>query len=268
MANELDELTGPTAREGRDVNVISKQISVEVGVGSQIFEIALWSGGAIPGLVLLLTGALPPLQAIGLSLAGILPGVIFLFMKTNALAYFRKLQQKMQADASQIDNYLEQRVMILNNVVGLVERSIDLDKDVMKTVAAYRGGVHPTSDADRNQASQHLDGIFSHLNVAFEAYPDLKAHAAIADAMRQNSYLQKEITAARSLYNDTVAMWNQDIFAWPTKQIVEHQAIAVHDARVHASPDEHASRLPARPFEDAHARSTRPPVTENAIEKT
>jgi LemA protein len=38
--------------------------------------------------------------------------------------------------------------------------------------------------------------------------------------MRQNSYLQKEITAARSLYNDTVARWNQDIFAWPTKRIV------------------------------------------------
>jgi len=60
----------------------------------------------------------------------------------------------------------------------------------------------------------------SRLNVAFEAYPDLKAHAAIADALRQNSYLQKEITAARTLYNDTVARWNQDIFAWPTKQIV------------------------------------------------
>ena len=57
-----------------------------------------------------------------------------------------------------------------------------------------------------------------------EAYPDLKAQAVIADAMRQNSYLQKEVTAARSLYNDTVGMWNQDVFAWPTKQIVAARA--------------------------------------------
>lgn len=84
---------------------------VEVGTGSLIFEVALW-------------------------ILGILPGLIFLFMKINALAYLRKLQQKIQADASQIDNYLEQRVVILQNVVGLVEKSIDLDKDVMKTVAA------------------------------------------------------------------------------------------------------------------------------------
>ena len=39
-------------------------------------------------------------------------------------------------------------------------------------------------------------------------------------AMKQNMYLQREITAARELYNDTVNTWNRDIFAWPTKMIV------------------------------------------------
>ena len=62
------------------------------------------------------------------------------------------------------------------------------------------------------------------INVAFEAYPELRAQDNIAEAMRQNSYLQKEITAARTLYNDTVATWNQDIFSWPTKQIVAAKA--------------------------------------------
>lgn len=199
MANELDEVTGPVNSEGRDVNVINKQIKVEVGTGSKVFEIALW-------------------------VLGILPGLVFLFMKINALAYLRKLQQRIQADASQIDNYLEQRVVILQNVVGLVEKSIDLDKDVMKSVAAYRSGQNPTSDMQRNEASKQLDGIFSRINVAFESYPELKAHAVLADAMRQNSYLQKEITAARTLYNDTLSIWNQDIFAWPTKQIVAAKA--------------------------------------------
>ena len=40
------------------------------------------------------------------------------------------------------------------------------------------------------------------------------------NAMQQNMYLQREITAARELYNDTVNEWNKDIFAWPTKKIV------------------------------------------------
>ncbi len=197
MGNELNELTGPTNVEGRDINVIEKQLPVKVGVGSTIFEIVLW-------------------------LLFIIPGLVFLFMKISARNYFRKLQQKLQADASQIDNYLEQRVQILQNVAPLLERAIDLDKDVMKSVAAFRGGAR--GDAARNVVSQQLDVTFGRLFPQVEAYPDLKAHAAIADAMRQNSYLQKEITAARSLYNDTVNIWNSDIYSWPTKMIVAARA--------------------------------------------
>ena len=58
------------------------------------------------------------------------------------------------------------------------------------------------------------------INIAMENYPDLKAHNEIADVLQQNSYLQREITAAREVYNDTVNQWNSDIFSWPTKQIV------------------------------------------------
>lgn len=197
MANELDELTGFVNPDGRDINVIEKQLQVKIGFGSVLFEIMLW-------------------------VLGIFPGLIFLFMKINAANYFRQLQQKIQADASQIDNYIEQRVQILQNVAPLLEKAIDLDKDVMKSVAAFRGGVNP--EADRNELSRQLDGAFARLFPQIEAYPELKAHAAIADAMQQNSYLQKEITAARALYNDTVNQWNTDIYAWPTKMIVAAKA--------------------------------------------
>ena len=95
MANELDEMTGPVNAQGRDVNVIERQLPVQVGFGSALFEILLW-------------------------VCGIVPGIIFLFMKISAKNYFQKLQQKIQADASQIDNFLEQRVMILQNVARLV----------------------------------------------------------------------------------------------------------------------------------------------------
>ena len=53
MANELDELNGPIAEEGRDVNVIQKQIPVKTGAGSVVFEVVLWVLGIIPGLVFL-----------------------------------------------------------------------------------------------------------------------------------------------------------------------------------------------------------------------
>lgn len=195
MANELDELNDPVNKEGRDVAVIEKQLPVKVGIGSTIFEIILW-------------------------ICGIIPGIIFLFMKIKAGNYFSQLQQKIQHDASQIDNYLEQRVVILQNCAKLLDKAIDLDKTTMTEIAAYRSGHNPDDDAARNEFAGKLDSVGRSINVAFENYPDLKAHAEIADAMQQNSYLQKEITAARELYNDTVNTWNRDIYAWPTKMIV------------------------------------------------
>lgn len=198
MANELDELNPQVNVAGRDVNVIERQLPVQVGFGSALFEILLW-------------------------VCGILPGLIFLFMKISAKNYFQKLQQKIQADASQIDNFLEQRVVILQNVAKLVEKAVALDTDVMKTVAAFRGGA-TTSDVNRNAMAAQLDTAFGRLFPQVEAYPELKAHAAIAEAMQQNNYLQREITAARALYNDTVTQWNTDIFSWPTKMIVAARA--------------------------------------------
>ena len=195
MANELDELNGPVNGQGRDVNVIEKQIPVKTGVGSVIFEVILW-------------------------ILGIIPGIVFLFMKIKAGNYLSQLQQKIQHDASQIDNYLEQRVVILQNCARLLDKAIDLDKTTMTQIAAYRSGADPNDDGARNQMAQQLESVGRSINLAFENYPDLKAHAEIADAMQQNAYLQKEITAARELYNDTVNVWNRDIYAWPTKMIV------------------------------------------------
>jgi len=195
MANELDELSGPVNGAGRDVNVIEKQIKVTTGAGSVFFQVLLW-------------------------VLGIIPGIIFTIKKVNAKAYLDKLQQKIQHDASQIDNYLEQRVVILSNCAKLLDKAIDLDKTTLTQIAAYRSGGGAENDSIRNDVANEIDGISRKINIAFENYPELKAHNEIADAMQQNTYLQKEITAARELYNDSVAIWNTEIFKWPTKKIV------------------------------------------------
>ena len=194
MANELDELNDPVNQAGRDVAVIEKQLPIKTGWGSVLFEVLLW-------------------------VCAIIPGLIFLIMKIKAGNYLSQLQQKIQHDASQIDNYLEQRVVILQNCARLLDKAIDLDKTTMTQIAAYRSGANP-NDGERNEIAQKIDSVGRSINIAFENYPDLKAHAEIADAMQQNAYLQKEITAAREVYNDAVAVWNRDIYAWPTKMIV------------------------------------------------
>ena len=194
MANMLDDDLDPIRPEGRDVNVIQKKIPVTVGAGSKVFEVLLW-------------------------VLGIIPGVVFLFKKIKAENYFQKLEQKLQHNASQIDNYLEQRVMVLQNCARLLDKAIELDKDTFTKIALYRSG-NAANDDERNEVAQQIENVSRSVNIAFENYPDLKAHREIQDAMQQNMYLQREITAARELYNDTVNTWNSAIFSWPTKQIV------------------------------------------------
>lgn len=221
MANLLDEMTGPVNDQGQDVRVINRQLPVKVGFGSTLFEIALWVTIPILVIIFALVGNVenPGMTILIGVLLGILPGVIFIFMKINAKNYFQQLEQKIQAEASNIDNYLEQRVQILQNVVGLVNRAVELDSTVMTAVAALRSGGR-VDETNRNEVVEQVNTAFGRLFPQVEAYPELKAHNAIADAMQQNNYLQREITAARTVYNSRVTQWNTDIFSWPTKMIV------------------------------------------------
>ena len=109
--------------------------------------------------------------------------------------------------------------MVLQNCARLLDKAIDLDKSTFENIAKYRAG-NMDADEARNEIEGSIENISRNINVAVESYPDLQAHREIADAMQQNMYLQREITAARELYNDTIDQWNRDIFAWPTKMIV------------------------------------------------
>ncbi len=191
MANELDETTATPREEGRDVNVIDKQIPITIGGGTKFFNIIMWF--------------LPP----------IIGGIIWTIVKVNAGKYLSQLQQKIQHDASQIDNYLEQRVMILQNTAKLLDKAIDLDKETFTKIAELRAG---SGTNKLNEAASAIEKVNAKINVAMENYPELKSHAEIADAMQQNSYLQREITAAREVYNDTVNQWNKAVYEWPAKQ--------------------------------------------------
>lgn len=220
MANELNENDVEVVVEGKDVNVINKQLPVTVGTESVIYQIAIWVAPllvcGVIGYVLMNQYGVLALVA-GL-VVGLIPGIMFAISKVNAENYLLQLQQKLQHDASQIDNYLEQRVVILKNAAKLLEKAIDLDKDTFSQIARLRSGSR--NDNERNELAQEMDVITKNINVAFESYPELKAHSEIEDVLQQNSYLQKEITAAREVYNDTVLRWNSEIYSWPAKKIV------------------------------------------------
>lgn len=195
MANTLDELTGPTMEEGRDTRVIAKQIPVTIGKGSKRLVVFLY----------------------------IITFGLLVIKKKKLESHFMQLEQKINTNASEIDNYLEQRVMILQNAAKLLDKAIDLDKTTMVEIAKYRSG-SANNEEIRNDIATKMENIGHQISVAFEQYPDLKAHQELADCLQQNSYLQREITAARTVYNDTVNQWNHDVNQWLWKQYVAAKA--------------------------------------------
>ena len=191
MAQQLDELNPHTREEGLDVNVITKRIPAEVGKGSLVFEIILW-------------------------VLGIIPGLVFLIMKIQAKNYFQQLEQKIQANASQIDNYLEQRVMVLQNCARLLDKAIALDKDTYETVAMYRsGGRGEAADAERNAVAGQLDSLSRSVNIAFESYPELKSGEVFRQLQSGIADAEEHLQAARRVYNANVAAYNTAIVMFP-----------------------------------------------------
>ena len=160
----------------------------EIGGGTKAFQVIMWCLSLIPGIVLAAK-------------------------KKKAEAHLMALEQKINHDASQIDNYLEQRVVILENLAALINKEMAFEKDALATLAGYHNGISADNIADAE----------GKIKSVFDNHPELLSNAGIMKAMRDNDYLQREITASREVYNDSINEWNATIFKWPTYAIVANK---------------------------------------------
>lgn len=212
MANQLDEMNSEVMSQGREVHVIPKQIPVVATSFEKILPyIVIFVGIILIGLSVFLKDYI-------IAVPGVIIAVYPWWKMGKISAKFNALEQRIQAAASEIDNYMEQRVIILSNLAKLVEKSIDTDEKILTDIAKYRSGNF--TDVTRIEANNALNRTSRDINVALENYPELKSQEIIQDAIQQNSYLQREITAARTLYNDAVNTWNREIFVFPLQKIV------------------------------------------------
>ena len=217
----LDNSATEANKNANEVFVAQQRVQIEEDKSATYLEYGLWGIGLFLFFYIFITkpqndGFMVTLLK---ALCTLAPAAIFFWQKKQAEAYFASLMQKVNSAASQIDNYIKQRGVILGNLFQLTKDAIKLDKEVMSSVAAYRGGVSPDG-GNRNEVASAIDNGFRALLPQIEAYPDLKAHSAIAQAMQENTLLEKEVTATRTLYNDLVFQWNRDVFQWPIKRMV------------------------------------------------
>ena len=212
MTNEPDEMKNENIKERQETNSINKQIKVTATSGEKTVPYIV----TLVGIILLVYGIHSKDYVAGA--IGLVIGIYPWWAMGKISAHFNAMEQRIQTAASEIDNYMEQRVIILENLAKLVEKSINTDEKILTDIAKYRSGNF--TDETRNEADRKMNIATKNINIALENYPELKSQDTIQDAIQQNSYLQREITAARTLYNDAVNTWNREIFEFPLKKIV------------------------------------------------
>lgn len=223
MGNILDETKGPFNDEGREVRVIDKRIPVTIDFFSVLFEIFVWAIGFVIAILIILACKkdISEIAVVVLLLCAFIPGIAYTISKLHAKNYFMRLEQEVQNAASEVGNYQDERFHVLSDVADLVKKSIELDTKVMLAVAAYRSGATRGTTGEQINANQELfNRAYMSLMPRIEAYPELKSHALIAEAMRQDRSLYEDVRSARTLYNETVLTWNRELFVWPVQQIV------------------------------------------------
>jgi len=181
LANPTAPVSG-TAISTAPAMLVNTQLSPTIKKGSKVFEIGMW-------------------------VLGIIPGVVLQVKKNKARNYFTALDRRINSNAAQIDVYLEQRAQILRNCPGFTS---DIDP-------ALASGL--PSEA-RNITNGRIDHAYQVLIEQAKSKNGGEIPADLAASLRSDRNVQREITAARTLYNDTVNMWNTDIFMWPAKQMV------------------------------------------------
>ncbi|TDV24464.1 LemA protein [Mycoplasmopsis mustelae] len=133
--------------------------------------------------------------------------------------YKRNKFNRMQLDANNaaatIDTVLVQRFDTLSKLVDQVKSYKEFEKSVLTDVTRMRSLVGQGGLQNGNEIDALNKSVFGRLIAVSESYPELQASSLYKELMNQTTYLERELQAARRLYNSQVNEFNKAIFSLP-----------------------------------------------------
>ncbi|MCK5762108.1 MAG: LemA family protein [Candidatus Izimaplasma sp.] len=143
----------------------------------------------------------------------ILPFTWFITTMNN----LRQLEVKVNEAESGIDVALTKRFDVLSKLVNTVKGYAKHEADTFENVTKWRQGLPKKLTLQEKQEFMgKMDGVQSGINVAVEAYPELKAEKVFSNLMRSISDVEEHLQAARRVYNSNVSRINSMIVTFPT----------------------------------------------------
>lgn len=129
----------------------------------------------------------------------------------------RRLEVKVNESESGIDVALTKRFDVITKMVNTVKGYAKHEKETLENVTKWRSGKPGSMNmADKQEFMTKMDTLQAGINVAIEAYPDLKAQKSFATLQASITDVEEHLQAARRLYNSNVSVINSRIVTFPT----------------------------------------------------
>ncbi|MCA8939492.1 MAG: LemA family protein [Planctomycetes bacterium] len=116
---------------------------------------------------------------------------------------------------SDIDVQLKRRYDLIPNLVEVAKGYLKHEKELLEQVTAARAGALSALKAAEGMptdaliaAENQLQGAMGRMNIAFEAYPDLKGNQNMMQLTEELTTTENKLAFARQYYNDTVQGYN------------------------------------------------------------
>lgn len=137
----------------------------------------------------------------------------------NSLVVARK---RAEVSLNDIDVQLKKRYDLLPDLIETAKKATRLDETIFTKVTELRSKAMSTTTTDpqtkatvESQLSQAIGG----LQVAVEAYPDIKSHTELINLMNLNRDIEDKIAYARQFYNQNILDYNTRIEVFPAVMI-------------------------------------------------
>ena len=116
-----------------------------------------------------------------------------------------------------VDTQLKRRYDLLPNLVASAKQYLIHEKGLLEEVTALRSQAkNATTKEQKFDLNNKLSGLVPNLQLAFEAYPELKANQNILHLQESLNEIEEQISAARRAYNAAVEIYNNGVEMFPS----------------------------------------------------
>lgn len=134
--------------------------------------------------------------------------------------WFNKKQQEVNKRTSDISVQLVQRKDTLIKLLDLTKSHMKYEQQTLKDITQLRSlSINDIKSKDLSKVNDQINKGFAKVNLAFEAYPNLRAGDSVMQLMSTADLNEREIAASRRLYNQSVKEFNQRLFVFPDQNI-------------------------------------------------